>query len=128
MTGKVEKPENMNASFQATPRFQKENFEANLKLVEAVKKWSAKKGCTPAQFSINWLVALSKRPGMPTIIPIPGAGSRERVLENIHSVELTDEDMDEVDAFLKEFKVAGGRLPEFMVKWLDKNDTTEVTA
>lgn len=80
------------------------------------------------RFSINWLVALSHRPGMPKIIPIPGAASLERVKENIYEVKLTDEDMDEVDTFLGEFNVSGERLPEMAVQWLDSNDTTEVTA
>ncbi|KAI0450705.1 NADP-dependent oxidoreductase domain-containing protein [Xylaria acuta] len=128
LTGKVKKPEDLYSFFRQLPRFQGENFDANLKLVEKVKEWAAKKGCTPAQFSINWLVALSKRPGMPKIIPIPGAASLERIKENIHEVELTDKDMDEVDAFLKQFDVFGDRFNEIHAKWLDSNDTTEVTA
>ncbi|KAI1357040.1 NADP-dependent oxidoreductase domain-containing protein [Xylaria sp. FL0043] len=128
LTGKVQKPEDMYELFRAVPRLQAEHFDANFKLVEKVKEWAAKKGCTPAQFSINWLVALSMRPGMPKIIPIPGAASLDRIKENIHEVKLTDEDMDEVDAFLKEFNVSGDRMPEAFAKWLDTNDTTEVTA
>ncbi|KAI1428060.1 NADP-dependent oxidoreductase domain-containing protein [Xylaria sp. FL1777] len=128
LTGKIQKPEDMYALFRALPRFQAENFDANLKLVDKVKGWAAKKGCTPAQFSINWLVALSNRPGMPKIIPIPGAASLDRIRENIYEVKLTDEDMDEVDTFLKEFKVSGDRMSQEHTQWLDSNDTTEVTA
>ncbi|KAI0429238.1 NADP-dependent oxidoreductase domain-containing protein [Xylaria sp. FL1042] len=128
LTGKIQKPEDMYELFRAVPRFQAENFDANFKLVEKVKEWAAKKGCTPAQFSINWLVALSKRPGMPKIIPIPGAASLDRIKENIHEVKITDEDMDEVDAFLKEFNISGDRMPKAFAQWLDTNDTTEVTA
>ncbi|KAI0909161.1 NADP-dependent oxidoreductase domain-containing protein [Ustulina deusta] len=128
LTGKVQKPEDLYAFFRSMPRFQAENFDANLKLVEKVKEWAAKKGCTPAQFSINWLVALSNRPGMPKIIPIPGAGSLNRVKENIYEVKLTDEDMNEVGAFLKEFNVSGDRMPPVHAELLDTNDTTEVTA
>ncbi|KAJ8120713.1 hypothetical protein ONZ43_g2650 [Nemania bipapillata] len=128
LTGKIQKPEDMYSLFRQIPRFQAEHFDANLKLVEKVKEWAAKKGCTPAQFSINWLVALSKRPNMPKIIPIPGAASLERVRENIYEVELTDEDMDEVDVFLKQFNISGDRLAQVHAQWLDPNDTTEVTA
>ncbi|KAJ8129070.1 hypothetical protein O1611_g4561 [Lasiodiplodia mahajangana] len=128
LTGKVQKPEDLYAFFQQIPRFQAENFNANLKLVEKVKEWAAKKGCTPAQFSINWLVALSNRSGMPKIIPIPGAASRERIQENIHEVKLTDEEMDEVDAFLKEFDVSGDRFFAAAAQMCDSNDTDEVTA
>ncbi|KAI1751980.1 NADP-dependent oxidoreductase domain-containing protein [Xylaria castorea] len=128
LTGKVQKPDDIYPAFKQLPRFQEEHFNANLKLVEKVKEWAAKKGCTPAQFSINWLVALSKRPGMPKIIPIPGAASLERIKENIHEVELTDADMDEVDAFLKDFNPSGDRFNERLAQWLDSNDTTEVKA
>ncbi|KAI8946307.1 NADP-dependent oxidoreductase domain-containing protein [Xylaria longipes] len=128
LTGKAKKPEDLYALFRQMPRLQGENFNANLKLVEKVKEWAAKKGCTPAQFSINWLVALSKRPGMPKIIPIPGAASLERIKENIHEVELTDADMDEVDVFLEEFNPHGDRFSETLAKLVDSNDTTEVTA
>ncbi|KAF2964392.1 hypothetical protein GQX73_g9187 [Xylaria multiplex] len=127
LTGKVQKPEDLYSFFRQLPRFQAENFDANLRLVEKVRQWAAKKGCTPAQFSINWLVALSNRPGMPKIIPIPGAASLERIRENIHEFKLTDEDMDEVDSFLKEFNVSGDRTYEAQARWLDSNDTTEVT-
>ncbi|KAJ2988240.1 hypothetical protein NUW58_g4085 [Xylaria curta] len=128
LTGKVQKPEDLYGLFQQFPRFQAEHFDANLRIVEKVKQWAAKKGCTPAQFSINWLVALSNRPGMPKIIPIPGAASLERVKENIHEVNLTDEDMDEVDGYLKEFSASGERYPPLFAHMLDSNDTTEVTA
>ncbi|KAI3323500.1 Aldo/keto reductase [Xylariaceae sp. AK1471] len=128
LTGKIQKPEDMYSFFRQMPRFQGENFDANLKLVEKVKEWAGKKGCTPAQFSINWLVALSRRPSMPKIIPIPGAASLERISENIYEVELTDEDMDEVDVFLKNFSISGDRLPGAYTQWLDANGTAEVTA
>jgi len=54
------------------PRYQEGNFEQNLKLVQEVDKLAAKKGCTTGQIALGWLVGLSKRPDMPTIIPIPG--------------------------------------------------------
>jgi pyridoxine 4-dehydrogenase len=110
------------------PRFQDESFHANLKLVEKVKGWAARKDCTPAQFSINWLVALSKRPGMPKIIPIPGAASLERIRENFHVVDITDEEMDEVDTFLRDFSVSGARFSGVVAQFLDTNDTTDVMA
>ncbi|KAI1311458.1 NADP-dependent oxidoreductase domain-containing protein [Xylaria venustula] len=128
LTGKIQKPEDLYELYKAIPRFQAENFDNNIKIVEKVKEWAAKKGCTPAQFSINWLVALSSRPGMPKIIPIPGAASLDRIKENIHEVKLTDEDLDEVDKFLKQFSVAGERYPGRFASMLDSNDTTEVTA
>lgn len=91
-----------------------------------MEEWAAKKGCTPAQFAINWVASLSKRPGMPVIIPIPGAVSLERVRENSRVVELTDADMDEVDAYLEDFVPVGHHLSEHLVSLTDKNTSTEI--
>lgn len=94
------------------PRFQPGNFEINLQLVDQVARTAAKKGCTPAQLAINWVLAISKRPGMPTIIPIPGATTAARVNENSKLVELTDEELAEIDAILAKFTTAGERYPD----------------
>ncbi|RYP66935.1 hypothetical protein DL771_007509 [Monosporascus sp. 5C6A] len=127
LSGKFKRPEDIKNVFaKQRPRNQGENFEANLRLIEKVEEWAAKKNCTPAQFAINWVASLSKRPGMPTIIPIPGAGSLERVRENTKVVELTDEDMDEVDAYLKGFSHAGEKLANEFTKLVDMTDTSEI--
>ena len=105
---------------RALPRFQPGAFETNLKLVEQVNQIASRKGCTPGQIAINWLVSLSKRPGMPKIIPIPGTTSVARVAENSKIVELTDEDMADIDRILKEFPLVGDRLPEFAKRFEDK--------
>ncbi|KAJ0418837.1 NADP-dependent oxidoreductase domain-containing protein [Aspergillus carlsbadensis] len=93
------------------PRFQRENFEINMELVRKVEELAARKGCTSAQFAINWVRALSSRPGMPTIIPIPGATTAVRVEENSKVIEITEEDFAAVDAVLRKFPVAGARYP-----------------
>ncbi|KAJ4417389.1 hypothetical protein N0V85_001869 [Neurospora sp. IMI 360204] len=102
------------------PRFQPEVFEANLRLVRKVEELAARKGCTPAQFAVNWVLALSRRPGMPTIIPIPGASSPERVRENAVEIELTEEDMADVEKILKEFAPVGDRYHKHGMELLDK--------
>ncbi|ROT39837.1 aldo/keto reductase [Sodiomyces alkalinus F11] len=94
------------------PRFQPENFETNLRLIRQVEDLAAKKGCTPAQLALGWLNSLSRRPGMPTIIPIPGSTTVDRVVENAKLVDLTDEEMAEIDATLAKFEVAGARYPD----------------
>ncbi|TQN72760.1 Pyridoxal reductase [Colletotrichum shisoi] len=94
------------------PRFQPDTFGINIKLVEQVETLARKKGVTPAQLAISWTVALSRRPGTPVIIPIPGATTADRVNENAKLVELTDEEMAEIDATLAKFEVVGGRYPE----------------
>ena len=93
------------------PRFQKENFDINVQLVDKVEELAKKKGCTPAQLAINWTRSLSRRPGMPTIIPIPGSTTVERVEENSKLVDITDDEMAQIDAILAKFTPAGGRYP-----------------
>lgn len=70
-----------------------------------------KRGCTPAQLAINWVRALQRRPGMPTIIPIPGATMAERAAENSLVIDMTDEEIAEIDATLAKFTTAGERYP-----------------
>lgn len=96
------------------PRFSEENFDINLQLVRQVEQMAKKKGCTPAQLAISWTRCLSRRPGMPEIIPIPGATTVERVNENAVFVELTDQEMDEIDATLAKFDVKGARYPDWI--------------
>ncbi|KAG6989782.1 pyridoxal reductase [Physcia stellaris] len=80
-------------------------------LVEQVEAIAKKKGCTPAQLAINWTRALSRRPGMPTIIPIPGATTVGRVEENSKLIDIEDEEMAQIDAILAKFTPAGERYP-----------------
>lgn len=93
------------------PRFQPGAFEINLQLADQVQAMAASKGCTPAQLALGWLTSLQRRPGMPVIIPIPGATTAERVQENAVVVDLTDAEMAEIDATLARFEVVGARYP-----------------
>ena len=92
------------------PRFQQENFERNLQLVSKVEEIAARKGCTPAQLAINWTVALSQRLNT-TIVPIPGSSTPERVEENSKIVEVSHEELDQIDAIMRSFTPAGERYP-----------------
>lgn len=60
------------AMIRSHPRFQGENFETNMKMVRALAEVAERKGCTSSQLALGWLRGLSRRPGMPEIIPIPG--------------------------------------------------------
>ena len=93
------------------PRFQPENFATNVKLVEQVVGLAKNKGCTPAQLAIAWTRSLSKKPGMPTVIPIPGTTTEARARENAVEVELTSKDLAAIDDILAEFAVIGDRYP-----------------
>ncbi|RYP51240.1 hypothetical protein DL768_003399 [Monosporascus sp. mg162] len=79
-----------------------------------VEELAEKKGCTPAQLAINWTKALSRRPGMPTIIPIPGATTVACVEENMKEFDITDEEMAEIDTTLAKFTPAGNRYPDWV--------------
>ena len=101
------------------PRFQGENFETNLKLAKEVDRLAAKKGCTSAQLALGWVRTLSKREGMPTIIPIPGTTGIERVKENAVEVELSEEEMREIQGVLESNGVLGDRYPPAHQKWVN---------
>ncbi|RFU78525.1 pyridoxal reductase [Trichoderma arundinaceum] len=113
LTGQIRKFEDLpeDSLMRHFPRFQPENFEINMQLVRQVEELAEKKKCTPAQLSINWTRAISKRPGMPIIIPIPGATTVSRVEENSKLIDLTDEEMAQLDATLSKFTTAGDRYP-----------------
>ena len=93
------------------PRFQPPNFENNMKLVKKLETLAQKKKCTSAQLALAWVVSLSKKQGMPTIIPIPGATTVDRVIENgkAGDVELNEEEMAEIHQILATCEVAGDR-------------------
>lgn len=76
------------------------------------------KGVTPAQIAVGWVLAQSGAKDMPTIIPIPGATTSERIQENTKPAKLNDEDMEALDKMLKKFPVIGGRYNEAMSKLL----------
>ncbi len=86
-----------------------------------VEKLAEQKGCTAAQIAINWVLALSRRPGMPKIIPIPGASSVERIRENAVEIDLTDEDMAAIDKIVSEFAPVGDRYHHHGMELLDKS-------
>lgn len=102
-----------------TSRFQPGNLEINLKLIQRLEQLAKKKDCTPAQLAIGWLVSLSKQADMPTIIPIPGATTPEHVKENSAAVELTEQEMKEIDEVLSSHEVVGDRYPPAFMKMVN---------
>lgn len=98
------------------PRFQPMNFNNNMKLVKELEKIAAKKECTPAQLALGWVRSLSKREAMPVVIPIPGATTVERVMENSVEVDLSDEEMREIDLALARCEIVGDRYHSFGMK------------
>ncbi|KAI9644936.1 hypothetical protein NHQ30_006970 [Ciborinia camelliae] len=116
LTGAIQKPEDIPKGDhrQDYPRFQKEHFENNKKLLDAVTRLADEKSCTLAQVAINWIKAISKKDGNPEIIPIPGATRINRILENAKEVSLSAKDLTELDSILKQFPVEGHRYPQHL--------------
>lgn len=90
------------------PRFQAENIDTNLALVEAVNGLAKERGCTPAQLALAWLLHRG-----PRIVPIPGTRKIERLEENAGAaaISLSAEELAKIDAVLKRQAVAGTRYP-----------------
>ncbi|KAL3420807.1 aldo/keto reductase [Phlyctema vagabunda] len=114
LTGEIKSPSDIpEGDMRKTmPRFLPENFNVNIKLVEEIKSLAETKGCTPGQLAISYVKQLSKRPGNPEFIPIPGATSPSRVKENGKNVELSTEEVSAIDSILSNFKTKGGRYHE----------------
>lgn len=93
---------------RSVPRFQDENFDANLRLVEALRGLAAEKGCTAGQLALAWLLHQG-----PDIIPIPGTRRIKYLEENAGAaaVELTAADLERIDAALPAGAAAGERYP-----------------
>ena len=121
LTGEIKSHEDIPADDlrKKLPRFYPENFEINLKLVKELEQIAKKKDCSPAQLALGWLLSLSKQPGMPEIIPIPGATTAERVKENTAAVELSDGEMKDIQGILDGFKTAGDRYHVMGMKFAD---------
>ena len=102
------------------PRYQEETFYKNLELVSKIEALAKRKGCTTGQIAINWVLSVAKRPGMPTIIPIPGSTNPDRIRENAKIVDLTTDDLAEIDEILKSFVPAGERYPAIFMKDVEK--------
>ncbi|CAK7230992.1 hypothetical protein SCUCBS95973_007761 [Sporothrix curviconia] len=112
LTGKMRTQDDLTWAMKMFPRFSAENLPQNIKLVDEVSEYAAKKGCTTPQLAINWVRCQSLRPGMPkTIIPIPGGTTKEKVLENLKVIDLTIADLDALDAIRSKYEVQGGRYP-----------------
>lgn len=100
------------------PRFQDDVLDYNNQVLDEVGKLAARKGVTKSQIAIAWVRELSHRTittqdgdrvKLGTIIPIPGATTPERIVENSKLVDLTDEEMEEIAAILKKNPVKGDR-------------------
>jgi aryl-alcohol dehydrogenase-like predicted oxidoreductase len=95
------------------PRFKPENRKANQAVVDLIGRFAQQKKATPAQIALAWLLAQK-----PWIIPIPGTTKLHRLEENIGaaSIELTPEDLRQLDSATSKIAVQGARYPEELQK------------
>jgi aryl-alcohol dehydrogenase-like predicted oxidoreductase len=115
LTGKI----NEDTKFDSTdfrnivPRFTPEARKANQALVDLLGKFAARKKATPAQVALAWLLAQK-----PWIVPIPGTTKLHRLEENngAVAVELTSDDLREIDSAASKLNLQGARLPESMLQ------------
>jgi aryl-alcohol dehydrogenase-like predicted oxidoreductase len=119
LTGKInEDTQFESADFRNTvPRFSQENRKANQALVDLIAKFAQQKNATPAQIALAWVLAQR-----PWIVPIPGTTKLHRLEENLGAVtvELTTEDLQELDVLTKDVKVMGARYGEGSQKLVNR--------
>ena len=90
------------------PRFQGENFDANIRMVEALRGIAKRRGVTPAQLALAWVLAQGD-----DIVPIPGTKRRRYLEENIAAVDiaLSAAELQEISAAFPVGATAGTRYP-----------------
>ncbi len=108
LSGRIHSVDDLEASDfrRANPRFQGENFQKNLELVERVEELAAEKGCTAAQIALAWVLAQGE-----DIVPIPGTTRVKNLEENVAAldVELSDEELRDLEAVFPKGAAAGDR-------------------
>jgi aryl-alcohol dehydrogenase-like predicted oxidoreductase len=115
---------NSDAKFDAStdlranfPRFKPEAMKANMPVVEMLRSIAKRKKATPVQIALAWLLAQK-----PWVVPIPGMDKVEYIDDNLKSldVELTAEDLREIDEQMSRINVQGARLDEGLLSMSEK--------
>ncbi|KAA0895047.1 aldo/keto reductase [Oryzomonas rubra] len=119
LTGQITRFEDFDADDyrRLSPRFQGENFDKNLHLVEQIKDIAARKGCTPGQLALAWVMAQGN-----DIVPIPGTKRRKYLEENVAAaaVTISAAEMAEIDRALPKGAAAGERYPAAMMAIINR--------
>ena len=119
LTGKIDDSTTFDSSDfrNIVPRFTAENRKANLAFVEWLKAFAARKRATPAQIALAWILAQK-----PWIVPIPGTTKRHRLEENLGGaeVELTLDDLKDIEDAVSRIEVHGARYPEHLQKMVGR--------
>ena len=115
LTGKIDAETQFDSNDfrNKVPRFDLENRKANQALVDLLGRFAEQRKATPAQIALAWLLAQK-----PWIVPIPGTTKLHRLEENIGAaaLELTAEDLREIEGALSQIQVEGARYPEALEK------------
>src|SRR5271157_504548 len=115
LTGKIDENAKFDSSdFRSTlPRFTPEALKANQALIDLLGGIAKRKNATPAQIALAWLLAQK-----PWMVPIPGTTKLNRLKENIGavSIQLTPQDLRDIDAAASKITVEGARYPERLEK------------
>jgi len=100
-----------------SPRFQGENFQNNLELVQRIEEIAENKGCKPSQLALAWMLAQGE-----DIVPIPGTKRRQYLEENAAAADivLTPEDLQQIDAVSPRGVAAGARYSEEMMNLVSR--------
>jgi aryl-alcohol dehydrogenase-like predicted oxidoreductase len=98
-------------------RFSPANLAANMPVVDLLKQFAEKKGATPSQIALAWLLAQK-----PWIVPIPGTRSVDHLNENLGAlgVELTPEDLRDIETAFAKITIRGGRMNEDQMQLVDQ--------
>jgi len=119
LTGKIDESTTFDSSDfrNIVPRFSTEARKANRELVELLRAVAEKKKATPAQIALAWLLAQK-----PWIAPIPGTTKMHRLEENIGAarIELTRDDLREIESAASRITVQGARYPEQLQRMIDR--------
>lgn len=111
LTGQIKSPQDLAPDDwrHQSPRFQGENFQRNLKLVDRIKEIAAAKRCTPAQLALAWVQTQGE-----DIVPIPGTKRRKYLEENVAAlgIRLTAEDLRRIDEVAPRGAAVGTRYSE----------------
>jgi aryl-alcohol dehydrogenase-like predicted oxidoreductase len=117
LTGQIKSPDDLEETDwrKHTPRFSKENFPKNLQLVDQITALAKKKGCTPGQLTLAWILAQGE-----DFIAIPGTSKVKNLEENAAAaqIKLSKEEVQEIRQACEKTEVAGARYPEAMAATL----------
>jgi aryl-alcohol dehydrogenase-like predicted oxidoreductase len=119
LTGQIKKFEDFEPGDyrRFSPRFQGENFDKNLQLVQKIEALASKKGCTASQLALAWVLAQGDH-----IFPIPGTKHIKYLQENVGALEvsISPEELKEIDAIAPRGAAAGLRYPESAMTSVDR--------